>query len=871
MLQELLMAMAGTTGGVIVETQNSFSVNPQFKIFSESEKIVINQIVQLGFLYKVLKKWVDDCSTRLVEQIIAEEFKITSGLDEENIREMEDDKQVKSSKFVRAICQVFDQVLNEYYDLLLKTEQSFLYGRIANLNEFKVHFHKFFEIFPEMMTILRDLDRQELASCTVLDYLYEKKLNGNDYFKELYSKIFECAYQTFYEILVKWLTSAKLSVRAQNSFFIKKVQSHKQKKSAKTKTMDWDNDYILQFPLIPKNIVSVKTAKKILFIGKAMKILVKNDGIFTQYFSELKNYLEDLKTYDSITFPNVIEKARVLISEQFINLIVQKEGIKKDLIVVLDYFLLYKEEFYSVFIEECAPIMSLPPNKYAEYEIRNKAFQNTVMRLNKPIFEKIFKDLRYIIKSKGFEYKSFAKKHNLLLVGDLEHREGFLRLNANRLEQNQKHNFPQASVWNTIKHYLEKDFQMDFCFKFKKSFNANTDFVEPGTAEDENKNSLSLIFQAKEDILSHKQNKKIFYLDSLSEYLVINFGFLDQSNIYSNFNQKFVSFISISVKRANNPNVRLLLSKKFEIDAVNFSDQDIQFARLTYSQNILRIFLSNEEIGNTRSFNPIAEVQFRLADLISLDLGRCYVSFMNTSNNTQFNIDLVSWKLQCHDSMFQSYIWNGLVPLYNCVWPINIILNENFFDRCSAIFSFLFPLKMSKRKLSNIFYELNALKKKSIDKRNIKLLSHLRVFLDHIINSFLGYVYEDVIYKEWTALMEQFLELKDFEQLRKIINMFVDNMQNQLFFKFSDIIKDLFKFNEIVSILENLTMHEADKPFEIMAKLHAELLKQTEISMVRLIKFVTYISQSNEYYSKLLLRLNFNDFYDRTISNLQLQ
>ena len=38
---------------------------------------------------------------------------------------------------------------------------------------------------------------------------------------------------------------------------------------------DWDNDFILQLSIIPKNIISLKTAQKILFIGKAVRILIK--------------------------------------------------------------------------------------------------------------------------------------------------------------------------------------------------------------------------------------------------------------------------------------------------------------------------------------------------------------------------------------------------------------------------------------------------------------------------------------------------------------------------------------------------------------------------------------------------------------------
>lgn len=53
MLHELLLAILGTTGGIIVDSgESGFQVNPKLTFFSPAEVEIINRIVSLGHLYK---------------------------------------------------------------------------------------------------------------------------------------------------------------------------------------------------------------------------------------------------------------------------------------------------------------------------------------------------------------------------------------------------------------------------------------------------------------------------------------------------------------------------------------------------------------------------------------------------------------------------------------------------------------------------------------------------------------------------------------------------------------------------------------------------------------------------------------------------
>lgn len=53
MLHEILLALFGHAGSIIIETENeSFIVNPKLDFLSKAEIEMINRIVVLGYMYK---------------------------------------------------------------------------------------------------------------------------------------------------------------------------------------------------------------------------------------------------------------------------------------------------------------------------------------------------------------------------------------------------------------------------------------------------------------------------------------------------------------------------------------------------------------------------------------------------------------------------------------------------------------------------------------------------------------------------------------------------------------------------------------------------------------------------------------------------
>lgn len=59
MLHEILFALLGKSGNIIIEGDNTFMLDPHLTFLSEAEKAVINSLCCLGYYYKTLESFLD--------------------------------------------------------------------------------------------------------------------------------------------------------------------------------------------------------------------------------------------------------------------------------------------------------------------------------------------------------------------------------------------------------------------------------------------------------------------------------------------------------------------------------------------------------------------------------------------------------------------------------------------------------------------------------------------------------------------------------------------------------------------------------------------------------------------------------------------
>lgn len=540
----------GNTGGIVVETENSFQLNQLLENFSLSDRTLINRILNLGFHFKVISQFVQQAETDIILEVVKLQ-KRKAGLGGMEIEEEEEELKGLNNAVLRKLSLVFKKLLQIYFQKVDQVETEYLNGKIVTLPSFQQNFQEYFDLFPECVAIIRKSKATQSAS-ELLDSILESKMNSITHVKQLYSNLFDSLFELFYEDLKKWITYGKTS----SGFFIKKMRGKNQMQE------DWDNDFLIQVSLLPKNILSMKTANKILFIGKAMRILLRQQNLMSEGFRNVTERLLQLIPYDTLRFNRTIEEIKGEVSRQFIEFILSKGKIFNEVEAICQIYLLCNDDFYKMFIEESLELLFSAEGQ-SETEINNRGYQNTLLRMNKSSKEEPWNLLKFVQKSQGFNYANFNVLQNLQMFGDVEKVKENLKLNSSEPQSSLPNS--KTSLWNLIKHEVDKSFQLDLKFKFKKN---NRHFVQkisessgPGKTY-----VLSIVLQSFSDVKGYKKNKELLNLSYLESYLTINFGFYDHNTLYQSTGKNLVSFVSLIYKQQKNTPPKTLFEKQFQKD-----------------------------------------------------------------------------------------------------------------------------------------------------------------------------------------------------------------------------------------------------------------------------------------------------------------
>ena len=211
--------------------------------------------------------------------------------------------------------------------------------------------------------------------------------------------------------------------------------------------------------------------------------------------------------------------------------------------------------------------------------------------------------------------------------------------------------------------------------------------------------------------------------------------------------------------------------------------------------------------------------------------------------------------------------WNGLSVSYVCSFPVDLILSPTVLERYRNIFRLLFPLKCLQFHLNTAWSMINDHKRKMGDSYPILKMAGLRSKMSFVIDGLLSYFYLDVLEVRWSKLKESLSSLKEFEDLRRQVASYLESIYSHTFLNHPQIITLVFG---LVAIIKNFLFEVQQEPTdESMTKLHEEFDTATS-------KFLTKIEDlnsksSSQYLSQLLIRMNFNRYYEHKSNMMQLE
>ena len=169
-------------------------------------------------------------------------------------------------------------------------------------------------------------------------------------------------------------------------------------------TSDWHNAFAVRLSCLPPD-VAVRTAEKVLFIGKAARVLHNPEGDFKKLATPLISNEETLKlgealhalieredgggvaasscpSFTSGEFEAAIERIRLATSSRLWDLVVNRAKLLSHLHLMKDFFLLARGDFWHGFLLESDKILSMPPSRGSAEISLNTAFQVSGLKCN---------------------------------------------------------------------------------------------------------------------------------------------------------------------------------------------------------------------------------------------------------------------------------------------------------------------------------------------------------------------------------------------------------------------------------------------------------------------------------------------------------
>lgn len=150
--------------------------------------------------------------------------------------------------------------------------------------------------------------------------------------------------------------------------------------------------------------------------------------------------------------------------------------------------------------------------------------------------------------------------------------------------------------------------------------------------------------------------------------------------------------------------------------------------------------------------------------------------------------------------------WNGLSVFYQVDWPLNLIISSTVVEKYTNVFRFLFPIRTVQLDLQKVWMNLMQKNRKSILSKETKAIIMLRNEMSLIIENLWSYFHLDVFHVQWSKLKERLAEIKDFDEMRRGLDEYLNSITNQLFLHYPKIIKSVFEIINIAKIFVNILL-----------------------------------------------------------------
>mmetsp|Transcript_5172 Transcript_5172/g.7923 ORF Transcript_5172/g.7923 Transcript_5172/m.7923 type:complete len:973 (+) Transcript_5172:207-3125(+) len=245
MLHEIILSLLGFTGDIIKKTSSSYAVDESFDLLTESEKEQVNRIVHLGWFYDFLSQYIQTHELRWGGA------DVITGL----------------HAYKAAFCIAINDVIEEYVEDVTEIENKILADGPVPLSFIAHHMQKYMITLPAIHTMCVEVERRGVHGCQLLDYLMAAR-SGVPVVSAVVQRMILRVRVVFLKQTIGWMLHGVLHDPGAEFFIQAKSTS-----SEADGTFDWSGTYTLRLECVPESHVSPRLAAKVVFAGKAVKLL----------------------------------------------------------------------------------------------------------------------------------------------------------------------------------------------------------------------------------------------------------------------------------------------------------------------------------------------------------------------------------------------------------------------------------------------------------------------------------------------------------------------------------------------------------------------------------------------------------------------
>ncbi|AFZ79632.1 hypothetical protein BEWA_024810 [Theileria equi strain WA] len=385
MLHDILLALSGHSGDIIVKCVEpfvGFAVSSEFSL-AYSEVDIINSIVKTGWQYKCIKRF---CRrVKRSEYFLLVKNLFASDNSEESLDANPSTHIVPSKKigyygyYINAMCTGIEKYLEEYLDHLISIENTLISDPTLPLSTFSILMCNQKEIINTLTKIITDYEvlmnvrnpnispEDLIHSTEIWDTLVDK--STNDIAENVYRNITLCCMEAFKMQLKAWICYGQL-LDPHGEFIISKrkimygkgldtdismYESFYNDTSSEGCEFEWDFRFYIKLPKgCNWGVCSYESAKTILFIGKAVRMLIRkyhNENDLEMSASSLLFDDWNEACTNIYSFSSAIDRYREHVSSMFWTYINESYNFEDMLNLFRNVYLMGHDALFSDFLK----------------------------------------------------------------------------------------------------------------------------------------------------------------------------------------------------------------------------------------------------------------------------------------------------------------------------------------------------------------------------------------------------------------------------------------------------------------------------------------------------------------------------------------